>query len=184
MQTTSTRFKTLRNLMRFPLMFSAFLMIAAMGSGVVHAQSYCTPTWVNNDLSTGNVYMYFTGVQFAGSGNNTSGSSNYSNYTSFTTPLVDKNATVNFSTTMGNGANQMFMQIFADWNQDGDFIDAGERVWRNATGVSSATAFSGSFVVPSNSAAGAIRLRFMCNWYPYGDIDMDPCHGFRSLLLW
>ena len=59
----------------------------------------------------------------------------YSNYTGIAGPSAAPGDLVNFSLTQtscggsfGNG-----FQLYVDWNQDGDFLDAGEQVYNQPT---------------------------------------------------
>jgi subtilisin-like proprotein convertase family protein len=86
----------------------------------------------------------------------------YSNYAGIVTgPSVQQNASVNFSLTQttcgGNFSN--FFQIYVDYNQDGDFLDAGEQVYSQPTSTSGNHTKTGSFTVPCNALTGTTRMR-------------------------
>ncbi|MFM7725658.1 MAG: hypothetical protein ACKO7B_03070, partial [Flavobacteriales bacterium] len=62
--------------------------------------------------------------------------SRYSNYTgSVAAPSAVQGNTVAFSLTMTTcgGSYTNFFQVYIDWNQDSDFLDAGERMYSQAT---------------------------------------------------
>ena len=52
-----------------------------------------------------------------------------------------------------------FFQIYLDWNQDGDFLDAGEQVYVQNPSFSGNNTVTGSFTVPMNAAPGVTRMR-------------------------
>jgi hypothetical protein len=92
------------------------------------------------------------------------------------------------STSMGQGTSNLItvkgntdgnwsdsVVVFADWNQDGDFIDSGERsrigVIVNSTGVD-AISVSGNIIVPATATLGNTRMRVMKQ---YGTGVVNPC---------
>jgi hypothetical protein len=113
----------------------------------------------------------------------------YSNYTGAVTgPTANQGDLVNFSvtqTTCGGNYTNIF-QIFVDFNQDGDFLDAGEFVYNQPVGVSGNHTKTGSFLVPANATLGTTRMRvvnaesgptttnYAHNVYYYGETE-DYC---------
>ena len=85
--------------------------------------------------------------------------------------------------TGGNYANRFI--VFVDWNQDGDFLDAGETYFgataltlSNSTGVDGKTAV-GSIVVPDGAMLGNTRMRVKKN---YGATAyLNPCSSAGTL---
>ncbi|MFT3980904.1 MAG: GEVED domain-containing protein [Ferruginibacter sp.] len=84
-----------------------------------------------------------------------------------TAPNVQQGATVAISVkgnTDGNFTN--YISVFVDWNQDGDFIDAGETynigVITNSTGVDAVT-LAGSITVPATATLGTTTMRVVKN---------------------
>lgn len=68
--------------------------------------------------------------------------------------------------------------VWIDYNQDGDFDDAGEQVWTKA--ASSSSSVSGTFTVPSSAIAGNTRMRVAmkynaipdaCGTFSYGEVE-------------
>lgn len=115
----------------------------------------------------------------AGTINNTTviEANNYGDYTSLSTNVF-VGATLPFSVTLRTGYGYS-TNVWVDWNNDGDFIDAGELVYQGESGNSIPTTVSGSFPVPllnSNalSTVGSHRMRV-------GAIDFgpftDPCRN-------
>ncbi|MFM7585539.1 MAG: GEVED domain-containing protein, partial [Bacteroidota bacterium] len=90
----------------------------------------------------------------------------YSNYTNLGTGANEgQGAVVNFSLTMtscGTGAFAHFFQIYVDWNNDGDWLDAAEQVYSEPTSVNALTrTLTGSFVVPITAPQGTTRMRIV-----------------------
>ena len=86
----------------------------------------------------------------------------YSNYSGVLTgPIATKGSSVSFSltqTTCGGNYNNFF-QIYVDWNQDGDWLDAGEQVYSQASSVSGNQTVTGSFTIPCSALTGVTRMR-------------------------
>jgi len=78
--------------------------------------------------------------------------------------------------TDGNFTNNF--RVFIDWNQDGDFADAGETYNAgtivNSTGLDAVQA-SSTIAVPANAAAGTTRMRVK-KIFGLTNVD-DPCLG-------
>lgn len=86
----------------------------------------------------------------------------YSNYTGAVAAASEAQGNVvNFSltqTTCG-GAYANFFQIYVDWNQDGDWLDAGEQVYSQAASVTGNQTATGTFTVPFTATVGTTRMR-------------------------
>jgi hypothetical protein len=138
------------------------------------AVTYCTPsgaTFSQDPQGITNVTM--------GTINNTTGieTNNYGNYTAQSTSVF-VGATLPFSVTLRTGFGYS-VNVWVDWNNDGDFTDAGELVYQGESGSSIPTTLSGSFPVPllnsdGTSTVGSHRVRV-------GGIDFgpftDPCRN-------
>lgn len=124
---------------------------------VYTAPAYCTSTgssssyYINNFSTTGGL----TNIT-----NNVSGysSSGYLNATAMVVTQV-AGGTVNVSSSFVGGT--FGFSVFVDWNNDVDFVDAGEKVAGTAAYASS---FSGSFAVPGGQATGNYRMRIVANY--------------------
>ena len=86
----------------------------------------------------------------------------FSNYTgSVTGPSGVQGAVVPFSltsTTCG-GIFSNFFQIYVDWNQDGDFADAGEQAYSQAAAVNGNQTAVGNITVLPTATLGTTRMR-------------------------
>lgn len=132
--------------------------------------TYCTASGNNQN------YEYIAGVNI-GSINNTSGASGYTDYTAQSTN-ASKGGSVSVSLTPGfaSGSYTEYWKVWVDYNQDGDFDDAGEEVFSQ----SSSSAVSGSFTVPTSALSGSTRMRVImkydgyapsCGTFTYGEVE-------------
>jgi len=111
---------------------------------------------------------------------NTSGSGNgYSDFTNISTNLAKNgNVTITVTPVWTGTVYAEGYSVWIDYNQDGDFTDAGEQVWTQA--ATTATPVSGSFTVPNSSADGNTRMRVSmkynaipteCETFTYGEVE-------------
>jgi hypothetical protein len=94
----------------------------------------------------------------------------YSDFTSLSTTAIQGN-TVPVSFEIGNYFTTDRIIVWADWNQDGDFLDAGEESLNSitpGTGI-----ISGNIAVPAGASLGATRLRVRLFWGT--PTSFDPC---------
>lgn len=141
-----------------------------------------TAVQLNYCASNGNSVAdeYISRVQVGTIDNATGASSGgYGNHTSISTNAT-KGASVNITVTptwTGTTYSEGY-SAWIDYNQDGDFADAGEQVWTQA--VTQATPVSGSFTIPASAAVGATRMRVTmaynavpssCGSFNYGEVE-------------
>lgn len=133
-------------------------------------QTYCSPTFTSG-------VEPITNVTFAGINNTTTNTLGGPSLESFClTGTVVQGTTHQISlkgNTDGNYTDDF--RVFMDWNQDGDFADAGESYYigtiTNSTGIDSQTLI-GNIAVPATATLGNTRMRIMKRWN--GD-PTDPC---------
>ncbi|MAP53572.1 GEVED domain-containing protein [Altibacter sp.] len=122
---------------------------------------------------------YISRVQL-GTINNTSGSGNgYSDFTNISTNLTKSdNVTITVTPTWTGTVYAEGYAVWIDYNQDGDFGDAGEQVWSLAATTS--TPVSGSFTIPASATDGNTRMRVSmkyngiptsCETFTYGEVE-------------
>ncbi|WP_037348875.1 GEVED domain-containing protein [Sediminibacter sp. Hel_I_10] len=121
---------------------------------------------------------YISRVQ-VGSINNASGAQLYSNFTSVSTDLSKGSSyTLTITPTWTGSTYSEGYAAWIDYNDDGDFNDAGEQIFSKAS--STATPASGTFTVPSSVANGDKRLRVSmkyngvptsCETFGYGEVE-------------
>ena len=121
---------------------------------------------------------YISRVQ-VGAINNASGAQLYSDFTSVSTNLDSGSSYTLTVTPAWTGST--YSEGYAAWidyNDDGDFTDAGEQIFSLA--ASTVTSASGSFTVPTGTASGDKRLRVSmkyngvptsCEAFSYGEVE-------------
>ncbi|WP_165768142.1 GEVED domain-containing protein [Hymenobacter amundsenii] len=103
----------------------------------------------------------------------------YYNGTATSTSLpAGSSQTINFSAGFASTAYTENWRVYIDYNQDGDFGDAGETV---VSGSSASTGtLSSTFTVPASAKSGATRMRIVmsdaaattsCGSYSYGETE-------------
>lgn len=115
-----------------------------------------------------------------GSIDNTSGvDGGYADYTSMSTSMnINNSYNITIYPAWSNDVYNEGYSVWIDYNQDGDFEDAGEQVFTNA--ATSSTSVSGSFTVPSGANSGSTRMRvsmqydnipISCGNFNYGEVE-------------
>lgn len=142
------------------------------------AASVCSITYCSF-ASTSSSYYINNFSTTGGSTNITNNSSGYSTggYGSFLAKNVtaQQGNTVNFSASFGSSASYTFgFGIWVDWNQDGDFADAGENVYNSGSYITTA---SGSFAVPGTALVGMTTMRIVAN---YNATNPTSCGSFSN----
>jgi hypothetical protein len=155
---------------------SAFSTEVNFSSLAIPTTTYCT----TGGNSTADEWLAFVGL---GAINNTTGGQNtagYVDYTALSAALV-RNANASISYRVGFRAGYTsteYYRVWIDYNQDGDFADAGELVVSRSSG--SAATLSSTFKVPTTALTGRTRLRVSmkygslptnCGAYTYGQTE-------------
>jgi hypothetical protein len=138
------------------------------------------PVSVYCDASGNNAnYEWIQKVDQKGTGiyNNSGSDGGYGDYTNMVGD-VEAGKKVEFKLYPGFSSSSYceYWRIYVDWNNDGDFTDAGELEYQGSgSGYKKA-----KFYVPSNAANGEVRMRVMMKWggYPsscsnfsYGEVE-------------
>ena len=136
--------------------------------------TYCA----SNGQSTADEYI---GRVQLGSIDNASGagSGGYTDHTSISTDLTKgSSASITITPTWSGTVYSEGYAVWIDYNQDGDFEDAGETVFTQA--ATQTTPVSGSFTVPASATDGATRMRVSmkynatptsCESFQYGEVE-------------
>ena len=160
------------------LQLSTFLA-AFLGFAQFAAAQYCTPSY---SLSCQQYYMTVRSFSTSGgsvnitnnnqSGNGCGNNAGYSYYSTLghTTAVQ---SVVNFSVSTGPTYN-VRVYLWVDYNQDGDFIDAGEQVAYN-NNVGNNSTWASSFTIPATANIGTTRMRIRTLYY--GSSGMHPCNN-------
>lgn len=121
---------------------------------------YCTPT-----STTGTSY-YITSFSTTGGTTNITntgtGSGSYNQYLAQSASALMGN-TVNFSLT--TSTQSVYRAIYIDWNQDGAFDEATEKVYTGNYTAVTGTTVTGSFTVPLTAMPGNTRMRVRTSYY-------------------
>jgi hypothetical protein len=142
--------------------------------------SYCRPHYATKDCTPA-IYMDDYAISRNGVKlleNLASGcpGDNHSDFTSKTVELV-RGFTYDFSIRMGRNPDQSYQKqytgIFIDFNQDGDWSDAGELVYQGDQ--STPFIVNGNFTIPAGAKTGTTRMRVRSQDY-WSDYPVkDPC---------
>ncbi len=135
--------------------------------------TYCTSQGNNTNDE------YIDRVQL-GSINNLSGNNGgYGNFTSISTSLTKGSSnTITITPRWTGRTYSEAYRVWIDYNQDGDFNDAGEQVYSRSR--TTASSISGSFTVPTSALSGATRIRVSmkynanptsCETFTYGEVE-------------
>ncbi|WP_439882902.1 M4 family metallopeptidase [Pontibacter sp. MBLB2868] len=137
------------------------------------AVTYCASKGSNSS------YEWIDLVQFGGINNATGNDGGYKDYTALTgTATRGGSSTIYISTGFSGTAYTEYWKIWIDFNQDGDFDDAGEMVVSGSS--SSSSTLSATVAVPSTALLGKTRMRVSmkynaaqtaCETFSYGEVE-------------
>ncbi len=124
-------------------------------------------------------YEWIDLVQLGSINNVTSKNNGYADFTTKSTNLaLGSTNTIYFSAGFKSTAYTEYWAIFIDYNRDGDFLDAGEKVVSGSS--SSSATLSGTFTVPATASLGTTRMRVSmkynaaqtaCETFSYGEVE-------------
>ncbi len=118
-------------------------------------------------------------VQVGTINNNSGANAGYGNFTSLSTGIA-RGVSTTITITPGWRAttyNEGYA-VWIDYNQDGDFIDAGELVYSRA--ITTTTPVSGAFTIPATATLGNTRMRVSmkyngvptaCETFSFGEVE-------------
>jgi hypothetical protein len=127
--------------------------------------SYC------NSYSESTVYEYIQRVKVGGIDNTSGNNGGYRDYTNLTLNVI-ANTTHTLKLTPGftSSVYTEYWTAFIDYNRDGDFTDAGEKI--GSVTSNSATAVSLPFTVPADALNGKTRMRIQMS---FSAASTNPC---------
>src|SRR3989339_142201 len=137
----------------------------------VTAPSLCTP---NYSYGTGSG-DYINQVQLGTIDNTTGAPGNfyYDYYSSIAAANIYEGATQSLTVTVGTYGGQT-VAAWIDYNADGDFSDANEKIGE-IVNVAASSAAVINFNVPAGTTGGNKRLRIRAVW---SSTDIDPCNSY------
>lgn len=134
--------------------------------------SYC-------DAASTNINDEYIGRVQLGTIDNSSGGQFYSDFTNVSSDLTKGDAyTITITPTWTGTVYSEGYSVWIDYNQDGDFNDAGEQVWSQS--ATQTSPISGSFNVPTSATNGSTRMRVSmkyngiptsCETFNYGEVE-------------
>ena len=134
------------------------------------------PTGACAATSTNCSYESINNVQL-GTINNTTGCTNYGDYTSISTDLIrgqtyTASVTPQAAGTVGTAYTNDEIAIYIDWNNDNSFTGTGERVGYVKVAAGWSNQFT--FTVPANATLGKLRMRVRISYQP-DEGNISPC---------
>ncbi len=185
MKNTSTKSANkmlLRIAIAFVMLFSLFITTETAKSDI---NPYCNP--YNRYLYNG----YIRGVHFYNTDGtkdwaNSSGYSFYSYVVDYTNAdfkdILWSNGDVVNLTIYVYAGSYSSVNIWVDWNNDGDFSDRGELVFQPRHSYRSGNySYSGKFTIPPTAAPGKHRMRVNGGYYFYVEYYNRTSNGCRAL---
>mgnify|MGYP000607091257 CR=1 FL=1 len=166
-------------------------LLLAMLLGVQADAQYCTPTY---SVKCGSYNMYIDDFKTTGGVTNisniNSGCGNTStSYTYYSTKVHTgvQGTPVGFTIQNGPSYPRGF-KIWVDFNRDGDFSDAGERVYSPSSVMSANATTSGTFTIPPDAKPGESRLRIRCSYYTTSFNECNnqsygECEDYKFVIL-
>ena len=149
---TAPAFGTIRT-WRLLVTCSASGLTATSSTGTF-TSSYCVPS--------GTTAYYITNFKTTGGAtdiNNSSGNSNiYGNYSSLS---ASQFAGSSLNLSINTNSSTHYFSGWVDWNNDGDFADAGEAIFSTSTFTNS---YSGVYTIAASQPAGSYRMRIANSW--------------------
>jgi len=131
---------------------------------------YCTPTMGSNWGNIRNVVTTGGTVNISKNTGSFTGTGAARNYTSTDSVSTNYGQTFTLAVTRTYGSG-----VWVDWNDDGDFFDAGETHLLETSYSSAQSVFTLPITVPNNAAYGQLRMRIMVAY----TFNMRPC-GYSS----
>lgn len=139
----------------------------------LNGSSYCTSKGSNA------AYEWIDLVRLNTINNPTGSNGGYADFTNISTSLTKGTAyTATLSAGQSGGNYREYWNVWIDFNNDGDFADAGENViHKSATGSGNVT---GTFTIPTNAVTGTTRMRVSmkygsyagyCETFTYGEVE-------------
>lgn len=130
--------------------------------------TYCTSTSSNTaDEKIGKVV-------FGTISNTSTGTAGYENFTALSTNAGRGTAyTITITPSWTSTVYKEGYAVWIDYNGNGVFTDAGEKVWTKA--ASTTTPVSGTFTIPATATLGATRMRVQMN---YNATPTSSCQSF------
>ena len=133
-------------------------------SAVTFFTGHCTASATNTSFEK------ISNISFNTINNNSTSTVGYEDFTGVNT-TVSTGSPYTFTATISGGYSTDQILVWVDWNEDLDFVDAGEAVYTSAQGVGP---HSTSITIPSGASAGNKRMRVRLHDVSTG-ANSTPC---------
>ncbi len=167
----------MKNFTHYPRLL--LLLAILLSSAGLKAQTYCSGSFFSSGCASFGDYIqsFSTTGGITNITNNSTGcgSGSYTFYSSMSVTAV-QGTSFNFSITNTPSSGNEYFNIWVDWNDDGDFTDAGESMYTSGSTSASAT-ITGSITVPVGATVGTTRLRVMVNYGSNGSSCLGSTWG-------
>lgn len=134
------------------------LLLATLGYSS-YAQTYCTTGLYSTGCSVGDQIDAVSFGSWSSSSSSGCSTGGYGNFTSDTVSMYQ--GSVNLTTITHGPLYTQYAAVWIDFNDDGDFADAGEFLWNSPSNLSSHTT---NITIPLTATLGNHRLRVRCNY--------------------
>lgn len=167
---TVTHKGTLASSQRFAFIVSGITTTPTGGGGGTGTITYCTSKGNSTaDEWIANVQM----GTFSNPSTQAQSSTGYTNYTTSAITTTTGAKTLTLTPGFSSTAYSEFWRIWIDFNNDGDFIDAGEQVYAATAG--STAAVSAAITIPATAAGTIRKMRISMK---YNAAQTGPCEAF------
>jgi PKD repeat protein len=134
--------------------------------------AYCIPTVTTNipDIGISEVSITDLDKKTMLYNKSTQGIDDYQNFTPTVSTTLESGVSYDLKVNRTTNLNAATRTMWIDWNLDGDFADAGEKVAEEKN--SSALSWTARFTVPTSAKIGASVMRIAIN---QGNLSNTPC---------
>lgn len=120
--------------------------------------------------ATSTAFEKISNVTFGTINNNSTSTAGYENFLTQSTNVI-AGQTLPISVSLSGGFSSDVVRVWIDFNQDGDFTDAGEAVYVSAQGVGPHV---GNITIPGSATIGSTRMRVRMYDASFG-ANTTPC---------
>jgi hypothetical protein len=141
------------------------------------AQTYCVPSFSYDCSSGDGVGGFATSGGITNISNLNNGcSGSFGNYTTMVVSAV-QGTSFTYQVTTYSYSSSQYITLYADWNADGDFADAGENLGSHGPSSSAYQVYTGTINVPLTATPGTTRLRV---YDLYASLNTNACQTGAS----
>ncbi len=148
------------------------ILLLLGNAAIAQVGNPCIPTYSSACSSGDYIQSFSTTGGTTNITNNNTGcpGPNYTYYNTMTHTAI-QGTQVNWSFTNCPNWPQGY-KIWVDWNNNGNFLDAGDQMYASAATIPGGGVVTGNFIIPFTATPGQKRLRIRC---VYSSTVFDPC---------